>query len=57
MAEEAGIPEGVFNVLPCSRENASLVTDVVMNSNLVTKFSFTGSTATGQVHVVMILVS
>ncbi|XP_028410791.1 uncharacterized protein LOC114533470 [Dendronephthya gigantea] len=48
LAEEAGIPPGVFNVLPCSRSNAPEVTDVIMNSALVTNFSFTGSTETGQ---------
>lgn len=49
LAEKAGIPAGVFNVLPCSRAKAGEVTDVIMNSDLVTHFSFTGSTATGQV--------
>ena len=49
LAEEAGIPAGVFNVLPCSRAKAGEVTDVIMNSDLVTNFSFTGSTTTGQV--------
>jgi acyl-CoA reductase-like NAD-dependent aldehyde dehydrogenase len=49
MAEEAGIPAGVFNVLPCSRDKVDEVTDVVMESNLVRKFSFTGSTIVGKV--------
>ena len=49
LAEEAGIPAGVFNIVPCSRDNVDEVTDVVMESNLVTKFSFTGSTIVGKV--------
>ena len=49
VAEEAGIPAGVFNVIPCSRDNVDEVTDVAMESNLVTKFSFTGSTIVGKV--------
>ena len=48
LAEEAGIPAGVFNVLPCSRNKSPEVTDVIMDSDLVTNFSFTGSTETGQ---------
>ncbi|CAB4005116.1 succinate-semialdehyde dehydrogenase (NADP(+)), partial [Paramuricea clavata] len=48
VAEEAGIPAGVFNIVPCSRDNVDEVTDVVMESNLVTKFSFTGSTIVGK---------
>lgn len=36
-------------MLPCSRDNVSMVTDAVMESSLVTKFSFTGSTAVGKV--------
>jgi acyl-CoA reductase-like NAD-dependent aldehyde dehydrogenase len=49
IAEEAGIPAGVFNIIPCSRDNVDEVTDVVMESNLVRKFSFTGSTTVGKV--------
>ncbi|CAB4007229.1 succinate-semialdehyde dehydrogenase, mitochondrial, partial [Paramuricea clavata] len=48
LAEEAGIPAGVFNVLPCSRVKSPEVTEVIMSSDLVTNFSFTGSTETGQ---------
>ena len=35
--------------MPCSRDNVDEVTDVVMQSKLVTKFSFTGSTVVGKV--------
>ena len=49
VAEEAGIPAGVFNIVPCSRDHVDEVTDVVMQSKLVTKFSFTGSTVVGKV--------
>ena len=48
LAEEAGIPAGVFNVIPCSRDNVDEVTDVIMESDLVRKLSFTGSTAVGK---------
>ena len=49
LAEEAGIPAGVFNVVPCSRDNVDEVTDVIMKSDLVRKLSFTGSTVVGKV--------
>ncbi|XP_072536182.1 succinate-semialdehyde dehydrogenase, mitochondrial [Salminus brasiliensis] len=49
LAVQAGIPPGVFNVVPCSRENAPTVGEVLCTDPLVAKVSFTGSTATGKV--------
>ena len=43
MAEEAGIPRGVLNVVTCSRENAAEVGKVLCTSPLVNAISFTGS--------------
>ncbi|XP_054636941.1 succinate-semialdehyde dehydrogenase, mitochondrial [Dunckerocampus dactyliophorus] len=48
LAEQAGIPAGVFNVVPCSREMAASVGRVLCTDPLVAKISFTGSTATGK---------
>ncbi|XP_070822071.1 succinate-semialdehyde dehydrogenase, mitochondrial isoform X1 [Chaetodon trifascialis] len=49
LAEQAGIPAGVFNVVPCSREKTPSVGEVLCTDPLVAKISFTGSTATGKV--------
>ncbi|PIK55258.1 putative succinate-semialdehyde dehydrogenase, mitochondrial [Apostichopus japonicus] len=48
LAEEAGVPAGVFNVIPCSRPNAASVGKALCESPLVAKISFTGSSATGK---------
>ncbi|KAM9353253.1 succinate-semialdehyde dehydrogenase, mitochondrial [Symphorus nematophorus] len=49
LAEQAGIPAGVFNVVPCSREKTPSVGQVLCTDPLVAKISFTGSTATGKI--------
>ncbi|KAK5861656.1 hypothetical protein PBY51_017114 [Eleginops maclovinus] len=49
LAEQAGVPAGVFNVVPCSRERTPSVGQVLCTDPLVAKISFTGSTATGKV--------
>ncbi|XP_044064476.1 succinate-semialdehyde dehydrogenase, mitochondrial isoform X2 [Siniperca chuatsi] len=49
LADQAGIPAGVFNVVPCSREKTPSVGEVLCTDPLVAKISFTGSTATGKV--------
>ncbi|KAK5607349.1 Succinate-semialdehyde dehydrogenase, mitochondrial [Crenichthys baileyi] len=49
LAEQAGIPPGVVNVVPCSREKTPSVGQVLCTDPLVAKISFTGSTATGKV--------
>ena len=46
LAERAGVPAGVFNVIPSTRSSA--VGKVLTESPLVRKFSFTGSTAVGK---------
>jgi succinate-semialdehyde dehydrogenase/glutarate-semialdehyde dehydrogenase len=46
LAEKAGLPKGVFNVV--TTENASAVGKVMCESPLVRHFSFTGSTEVGK---------
>lgn len=48
LAEEAGLPPGVFNVVPASRVRAGSVVDVWLDDPRVRKLSFTGSTAVGK---------
>ena len=48
LAAEAGIPEGVINVVPASRKNAGAVADAWLDDERVRKLSFTGSTAVGK---------
>ncbi|WAC71987.1 NAD-dependent succinate-semialdehyde dehydrogenase [Roseateles sp. SL47] len=48
LAEEAGLPAGVINMVVCSRERAHLVVDLWLRDERVRKLSFTGSTAVGQ---------
>lgn len=47
LAEEAGIPPGVFNVITADIEDSRQVGDVLTASPVVRKLSFTGSTAVG----------
>lgn len=49
LAEQAGVPSGVVNVVPCSKEKTPSVGHVLCTDPLVAKISFTGSTATGKV--------
>ncbi|KAG8133373.1 hypothetical protein E2320_011210, partial [Naja naja] len=49
LANQAGIPAGVYNVVPCSRRQAAAVGEVLCTHPLVAKISFTGSTATGKI--------
>lgn len=46
--EEAGFPNGVFNVVTCSRNNVTAVGDELIGNPLVKGISFTGSTAIGR---------
>lgn len=45
---EAGIPDGVFNVVTCSRAGVEAVGDELISNPLVKAISFTGSTAVGR---------
>ncbi|MBE0508072.1 MAG: NAD-dependent succinate-semialdehyde dehydrogenase [Marinospirillum sp.] len=47
LAEEAGIPAGVFNVVTADMDDARKVGDALTRSPVVRKLSFTGSTAVG----------
>uniref|UniRef100_A0A2R9B9W2 Succinate-semialdehyde dehydrogenase n=1 Tax=Pan paniscus TaxID=9597 RepID=A0A2R9B9W2_PANPA len=49
LASQAGIPSGVYNVIPCSRKNAKEVGEAICTDPLVSKISFTGSTTTGKI--------
>lgn len=49
LANQAGIPAGVYNVIPCSRNKAQEVGQALCTDPLVSKISFTGSTKTGKV--------
>uniref|UniRef100_A0A8D2CVA1 Succinate-semialdehyde dehydrogenase n=1 Tax=Sciurus vulgaris TaxID=55149 RepID=A0A8D2CVA1_SCIVU len=49
LANQAGIPPGVYNVVPCSRSKAKEVGEALCTDPLVSKISFTGSTATGKI--------
>uniref|UniRef100_A0A8C6YV61 Succinate-semialdehyde dehydrogenase n=2 Tax=Nothoprocta perdicaria TaxID=30464 RepID=A0A8C6YV61_NOTPE len=49
LANQAGIPAGVYNVVPCSRQQAPAVGEVLCTDPSVAKISFTGSTATGKI--------
>jgi succinate-semialdehyde dehydrogenase / glutarate-semialdehyde dehydrogenase len=48
LAEEAGVPAGVLNIVTASRERAAEVVDVWLDDARVRKISFTGSTPVGQ---------
>ena len=47
--KEAGVPEGVLNVVTCSRDNVAAVGDELIENPRVKGISFTGSTAVGRV--------
>ncbi len=48
LAEEAGIPPGVINIVPASRQRAAEVVDVWLADGRVRKLTFTGSTPVGK---------
>lgn len=49
LAQEAGVPAGVLNVVTCSRDNAATVGKELCENTLVSKISFTGSTFVGKI--------
>ena len=48
LAEEAGVPPGVLNIVTTSRERAAEVVDVWLDDPRVRKITFTGSTPVGK---------
>lgn len=48
LAEKAGLPPGVLNIVTCSRDNAAAVGRTLCENPIVKKISFTGSTAVGK---------
>jgi len=49
LAERAGVPPGVLNVITCPREHAAEVGLELSTNKYVRKMSFTGSTAVGKI--------
>ncbi|KAI0212420.1 Succinate-semialdehyde dehydrogenase, mitochondrial [Lamellibrachia satsuma] len=49
LAEQAGIPPGVVNVITSSRQNTPAVGSIMCEHPLVAKISFTGSTDVGKI--------
>lgn len=48
LAEQAGLPAGLFNVVTCSKPNAVSVGGELTSNPIVRKISFTGSTPVGK---------
>ncbi|KAJ3021426.1 hypothetical protein HKX48_008520 [Thoreauomyces humboldtii] len=48
LAEKAGLPKGVLNIVTASKDNAKAVGDEMTGNSLVRKITFTGSTAVGK---------
>ncbi len=49
LAQRAGMPPGVFNVLPADESQSIAIGKVLCDSPVVRKLSFTGSTAVGRI--------
>lgn len=49
LAKRAGIPDGLINIVTCSREQAARVGAALTGSEKVRKISFTGSTQVGKI--------
>lgn len=49
LAEQAGVPAGVLNIITCSRDHAAAVGGVLTTHPDIRKISFTGSTEIGKV--------
>ncbi|MBZ8139219.1 succinate-semialdehyde dehydrogenase (NADP(+)) [Rubrivivax gelatinosus] len=49
LAQRAGMPAGVFNVLPADAQNSIAIGDVLCSSDVVRHLSFTGSTEVGRI--------
>jgi acyl-CoA reductase-like NAD-dependent aldehyde dehydrogenase len=46
--KEAGLPDGVFNVVSCKQGDASLIVNTMIEHPAVRKINFTGSASTGR---------
>ncbi|CAK5082086.1 unnamed protein product [Meloidogyne enterolobii] len=49
ISQQAGIPSGVFNVIPADRENTAEISKFLCSSHDVDCISFTGSSAVGKI--------
>ncbi|KAK9693981.1 Aldehyde dehydrogenase family [Popillia japonica] len=49
LAEDAGVPKGVINVVTCDRANAAQIGKALCESRLIAGISFTGSTVVGKI--------
>ncbi|KAF2689268.1 ALDH-like protein [Lentithecium fluviatile CBS 122367] len=47
-SKDAGLPDGVFNVVTCRREDAPLIVNTMIDNPAVRKINFTGSASTGR---------
>jgi acyl-CoA reductase-like NAD-dependent aldehyde dehydrogenase len=47
--KEAGVPDGVINVIQCRREDAAEVTEALIAHEAIRKIEFIGSAAVGKV--------
>jgi acyl-CoA reductase-like NAD-dependent aldehyde dehydrogenase len=50
ICEDAGVPKGVINVVPCSRKKVADVGEMLTTHRKVAVVSFTGSTEVGKVY-------
>jgi len=48
LAQDAGLPAGVLNVIPCERQDTASIGELLCASPDIAKVSFTGSTAVGK---------
>lgn len=46
--KEAGLPDGIFNVIGCKPQDAALIVNTMIDHPAVRKVNFTGSAATGR---------
>ncbi|KAL7079030.1 hypothetical protein ACQ4LE_001558 [Meloidogyne hapla] len=49
ISQQAGVPSGVFNVIPADRENTAEISKFICSSHDVDCISFTGSSAVGKI--------
>lgn len=49
LAQDAGIPAGVFNIVTCAGESAPAIGKILTTHPMVRKISFTGSTEVGKI--------
>lgn len=48
LADKAGLPKGLFSVIPCARDRAAVIGEALLSDTRIAKLSFTGSTVIGK---------